>query len=589
LKIGQKLSFGFFGVVGLTVVLGVTASFGLLNISGQAQVLDEAYLPEVSLATSIERTFLDVIFNVQGYALTGDDSMLEIVKEDFVLIHGYMDQATALAQEHEELKTLREELPQARLLLQNYENYIYREDASERNPTTEYLINQLEQSRGDLDQASADFIGAIDAFIDRIEELQLSGNNSRAPAAVLSRRANQIRLANDILDLGNLAKSEAYRGQAIGEEDLLEQDALFADMAAAFTQVRSLTTSANNLALLQNAEEASLVLKAAMEEIHQVYQGLKDIEIKRAPHWKGFLALSRDFSTKGLDNAIHAGEKSINTANGLLMMTLLVLLVSLAIGILLAILLTRSITKPLAVVSGLAKEVTRGNFDIEPREVKSRDELGDLERAFYAMMYSLQAKAEVVSSFAQGNLTAEVVLSSEEDGLGRSLQQMKDSLNEILSQVDQAVIQMASGADQVATASQDLSQGATEQASSLEEISASANEIGGQSGQNSDNANQAAVLAKKNTEDAQAGNQYMTELLDVMGQISESAIKTKKIVKTIDDIAFQVNLLALNANVEAARAGKYGRGFAVVAEEVRTLAVRSAQAVKETTQMVEES
>jgi methyl-accepting chemotaxis protein len=205
------------------------------------------------------------------------------------------------------------------------------------------------------------------------------------------------------------------------------------------------------------------------------------------------------------------------------------------------------------------------------------------------MMYSLQAKAEVVSSFAQGNLTAEVVLSSEEDGLGRSLQQMKDSLNEILSQVDQAVIQMASGADQVATASQDLSQGATEQASSLEEISASANEIGGQSGQNSDNANQAAVLAKKNTEDAQAGNQYMTELLDVMGQISESAIKTKKIVKTIDDIAFQVNLLALNANVEAARAGKYGRGFAVVAEEVRTLAVRSAQAVKETTQMVEES
>jgi methyl-accepting chemotaxis protein len=83
--------------------------------------------------------------------------------------------------------------------------------------------------------------------------------------------------------------------------------------------------------------------------------------------------------------------------------------------------------------------------------------------------------------------------------------------------VDQAVIQMASGADQVATASQDLSQGATEQASSLEEISASTNEIGGQSDQNSNSASQAASLAKKNTEDAREGNQaMMSELLEVM-------------------------------------------------------------------------
>jgi methyl-accepting chemotaxis protein len=166
---------------------------------------------------------------------------------------------------------------------------------------------------------------------------------------------------------------------------------------------------------------------------------------------------------------------------------------------------------------------------------------------------------------------------------------MSRSLNSILSSVDQAVIQMASGADQVATASQDLSQGATEQASSLEEISASANEVGGQAEQNSNSSAQATSLAKKNTQDAREGNQLMSELLEIMAQITQSADETKKIVKTIDDIAFQVNLLALNANVEAARAGKYGRGFAVVAEEVRTLAVRSAQAVKETTQMVEES
>jgi methyl-accepting chemotaxis protein len=81
----------------------------------------------------------------------------------------------------------------------------------------------------------------------------------------------------------------------------------------------------------------------------------------------------------------------------------------------------------------------------------------------------------------------------------------------------------------------------------------------------------------------------MSELQNAMGSISHASEEIKKIVKVIDDIAFQINLLALNANVEAARAGKYGKGFAVVAEEVRNLAVRSASAVEETTQMVEAS
>lgn len=154
-------------------------------------------------------------------------------------------------------------------------------------------------------------------------------------------------------------------------------------------------------------------------------------------------------------------------------------------------------------------------------------------------------------------------------------------------EVQATVNQFINGVNQVSSASQALSQGASEQASSLEEITASVTQINGQARQNTDNADVVNRIARETSESAQKGNSRMSQLVEAMNAINQSADEIKKIVKTIDDISFQINLLALNANVEAARAGKYGKGFAVVAEEVRHLAVRSADSVKETTGKVD--
>ena len=160
-------------------------------------------------------------------------------------------------------------------------------------------------------------------------------------------------------------------------------------------------------------------------------------------------------------------------------------------------------------------------------------------------------------------------------------------LTHAIDGLNQGAAEVAAASEQVSQSSQSLAEGSCQQAAGIEETSSSLEEVSSMTKLNADNAIQANTLMQATTHETEKANASMVELTKSMAEISRASEETSKIIKTIDEIAFQTNLLALNAAVEAARAGEAGAGFAVVADEVRNLALRAAEAARNTSEMIE--
>lgn len=265
-----------------------------------------------------------------------------------------------------------------------------------------------------------------------------------------------------------------------------------------------------------------------------------------------------------------------------------VVVIGIALALVLGIAISRIISKPVKKMVDAAKLLAEGDVNVVV-DINTKDEVGDLAKAFKSLVTATKEQAYITQRLADGDLTADISARSENDLLGKSIIELLDKLNHIVETIVLAAEQVSSGAGLVANSSAELSQGATEQASSVEELTASLEEIASQTIQNAENARTASNLVKDAESNAVDGNIQMQGMLRAMTEINESSKNINKIIKVIDDIAFQTNILALNAAVEAARAGQHGKGFAVVAEEVRNLAAKSAEAVKETTGLIEDS
>jgi methyl-accepting chemotaxis protein len=271
-----------------------------------------------------------------------------------------------------------------------------------------------------------------------------------------------------------------------------------------------------------------------------------------------------------------------------------VLILTIALSLFLAFYISGQISKPLKLITDFMKKAgSTGDIILRSEELASvdrlaqnKDELGDLSNGVASFVGHVMNISNDLSIIANGDLSVSVELLSEDDVMGKGLQQMTIKLNSMFAEIKSATEQVSSGSVQIADGAQLLAQGATEQSATVQQLSASVTEVNGQTKANANLANDAKKLGESIRTNAERGNAQMEQMIKAVGEISDASTAIGKVIKIIDDIAFQTNILALNAAVEAARAGQHGKGFAVVADEVRSLAAKSAEAAKNTSELI---
>jgi len=289
---------------------------------------------------------------------------------------------------------------------------------------------------------------------------------------------------------------------------------------------------------------------------------------------------------------------SVSDVNKAVTKTVVLLVIISMAALLLLLVLTiyflKKMLKPMQPIVQAAESISNGNLNV-PLVISSQDEIGILADSFAKMSGNLQKIVNdidyLLGQMADGNFDidtqAEASYTGDFCGILLSVRKLSRTFSNILNQMNQSANQVAAESRQVSGHAKALSQGAAEQSFSVEELAATIRELSDYVTGNAKNAQQASLQSRETALELENGKMQMARMTAAMNQIDSSSAEISKIIRTIEDIAFQTNILALNAAVEAARVGEAGKGFAVVADEVRNLAGKSAEASNDTAALIE--
>jgi len=620
LSLGLKISLGFAILIIIAGSLGLMAIWNMNKVGTQSTMLAHEYVPEVGVANELRGASNRVMYEMRGYGFTEDKTFYEKGMLELKAVEDAMEKARKLEAASPNLKQLKGQLDIVTKAVNEYKSLVQQ---------TVDTNAKLAANRAIMDSSAVDYMTNSNAFLAAQNEMF---------KADLNDRQEKIRIVSQLVETGAATRVSNFKSQAMGDPKLMNDAVKTIGKAQGFlTDLRKISKSEDDIKRIDNIESASTEYKNDMTEFLAEFKKGEMASSQVMTDLRAQMDKNAGIYVQNCDEFLKGQQEKLTIAmlDRQNKITMVNDVIDLGNAARVGAFKSQALRSPDVITEALQnfpkieeklselQKITRNVLNLKQIEdVRAGgnayknamtsfldnwlilQELGNKraqvgQEVIDACKATADAGMEATDKIAEGAASSLSKASTTMIiGLVAALligvlaaffiiRSITGPVNRIIAGLNEGSAQVASASGQVSSSSQSMAEGASQQAASIEETSSSMEEMSSMTKKNAENASHADGLMKDTNKIVSSANASMGQLTKSMEDISKASEETSKIIKTIDEIAFQTNLLALNAAVEAARAGEAGAGFAVVADEVRNLAMRAADAAKNTAALIE--